>query len=60
MILKTVLDSLRHFITYLKDMNEYNPELYKSHLSSLYPLVNLKDDNDDFFSSFLGIKMKTR
>jgi hypothetical protein len=55
MILKTVLDSLRHFITYLKDMNENNPDIYKSHISSsLSPLVkSMKDDNDDFFASFL-------
>jgi len=55
MILKTLLDTLRHYIHFLK-----TPDAQPSILRSLLPLVNVKDDNDDFFAMFLGIKMKTR
>ena len=50
MILKTSLDILRHYIT----------QAEASQLSALAPLVNLKEDNEDFFTMFLGIKLKTR
>lgn len=50
MILKTYLDILRHYIT----------QAEVSHLGALSPLVNLKEDNEDFFAMFLGIKLKTR
>jgi hypothetical protein len=50
MILKTQLDLLRHYISQATD----------SHLAQLAPLVNLKDDNEDFFAMFLAIKLKTR
>jgi hypothetical protein len=56
MVLKSMLDILRHYVHYLKE----TPGCIKTHLANLYPLVNLKDDNDDFFASFLAIKMKTR
>jgi hypothetical protein len=49
MILKTQLDILRHYIS-----------ITASPLSGLSPLVNLKDDNEDFFAMFLAIKLKTR
>jgi hypothetical protein len=54
MVLKTVLDTIRHYVTYLKQVN------HASNFTSLHPLVNLKDENDDFFASFLAIKMKQR
>ena len=61
MVLKTMLDTLRHFISFLRAHQKENEHpLYQSNLSSLLPLINLKDDNDDFFASFLAIKMKTR
>jgi len=41
---------LRHLVVFKKE----------GLFHALAPLVNLKDDNDDFFASFLGIKMKTR
>ena len=59
MVLKTLLEAIRHFVAYLKIIN-HPVECYKSIFTSIQPLVNLKDDNDDFFASFLGIKMKTR
>ena len=52
MILKTQLDILRHFISQVESSS--------SNLASLSPLVNLKDDNEDFFAMFLAIKLKTR
>jgi hypothetical protein len=55
MVLKTLLDTLRHYIYFLKVTGSQG-----SMLLSLMPLVNVKDDNDDFFAMFLGIKMKTR
>lgn len=51
MILKTHLDLLRHYISSLAST---------SFLAPLSPLVNLKDDNEDFFAMFLAIKLKTR
>ncbi|TNV87999.1 hypothetical protein FGO68_gene14880 [Halteria grandinella] len=61
MVLKSVLDVLRHYISYLKNHEELlNGIGFKSSLTCLSPLVNLKDDNDDFFASFLAIKMKNR
>jgi hypothetical protein len=54
MILKTGLDVLRHYISYLKSIGS------RSNISSLACLVNLKDEQDDFFTTFLAIKMKTR
>lgn len=61
MVLKSVLDVLRHYISYLKNNEELlNGIGFKSSLTCLSPLVNLKDDNDDFFASFLAIKMKNR
>ncbi len=54
MILKTNLDVLRHYIGYLKLKESTNA------LVKLSCLINLKDDNEDFFSMFLAIKMKTR
>ena len=56
LVLNTILDTLRNLISYLKQ----HPTQHDSVLASLSPLVNLKDDNDDFFASFLSIKMKTR
>lgn len=50
MILKTYLVILRHYIT----------QVEASQLAALSPLVNLKEDNEDFFAMFLGIKLKTR
>jgi hypothetical protein len=50
MILKTNLEILRHYITLAEG----------SQLAILSPLVNLKEDNEDFFAMFLGIKLKTR
>jgi hypothetical protein len=55
--LKTQLEALRHFVLYLKEVDESR---FKTIFRSLTPLVNVKDDNDDFFACFLGIKMKTR
>jgi hypothetical protein len=55
MILKTVLDVLRHYINFIKTSNQNS-----SQLANLSPLVNIKDDNEDFFAMFLAIKMKTR
>ena len=55
MILKTLLDTLRHYINFLKTTDSQ-----ASILRSLFPLINVKDDNDDFFAMFLAIKMKTR
>jgi hypothetical protein len=57
MILKTLLDTLRHYINFLKTTTT---DSQPSPLRSLFPLVNVKDDNDDFFAMFLAIKMKTR
>ena len=55
MILKTLLDTMRHYINFLKATDSQ-----ASVLRCLFPLISVKDDNDDFFSMFLGIKMKTR
>jgi hypothetical protein len=57
MILKTLLDTLRHYINFLKTTTT---DSQPSSLRSLFPLINIKDDNDDFFAMFLAIKMKTR
>jgi hypothetical protein len=57
MILKTLLDTLRHYINFLKTTTT---DSQPSSLRSLFPLINVKDDNDDFFAMFLAIKMKTR
>jgi hypothetical protein len=51
MILKTQLDILRAYIGKSEG---------SSILSGLAPLINLKDDNEDFFAMFLAIKLKTR
>jgi len=56
LVLKTVLDSLRVLIMFMKETNSKS----QFNLSELAPIVNLKDDNDDFFHCFLGIKMKQR
>jgi hypothetical protein len=50
MILKTNLEILRNYITQAEG----------SQLAVLSPLINLKEDNEDFFAMFLGIKLKTR
>jgi len=55
MVLKTLLDTLRFYIHFLKVTDNQS-----SVLRQLSPLVNVKDENDDFLASFLGIKMKTR
>lgn len=61
MVLKSILDVLRHYISFLKSQCEELTALgFKPYLTCLAPLVNLKDDNDDFFASFLAIKMKNR
>lgn len=54
MVLKTILDTLRHYIAFVKAAGVNTP------ISALSIMVNLKDENDDFFSAFLAIKMKSR
>ena len=55
MVLKTLLDTLRFYINFLKVTDNQS-----SFLRCLSPLVNVKDENDDFFAMFLAIKMKSR
>jgi hypothetical protein len=55
MVLKTLLDTLRFYIHFLKVTDNQS-----SIIRQLSPMVNIKDENDDFFAMFLGIKMKTR
>jgi hypothetical protein len=58
MILKSFLDAIRHYIVFIRASSFEH--LKASQFAPLWPLVNLKDDNDDFFASFLAIKLKTR
>lgn len=56
LVLKSVLEGLRSLIVFAKEtgvQSQYG-------LSELFPLCNPSDDNDDFFSGFLGIKLKQR
>ena len=56
--LKTILDGLRHLIHFFKQSETIITSIYN--LDSLSSIINLKDDNDDFFTCFLAIKMKQR
>ena len=54
MVLKTMLETLRLLIPHFAIVQP------KNSLVSLLPLVNLKDDNEDFFMLFLSIKLRSR
>ena len=54
MVLKSVLGLFRSYIGFLKEQKS------SSILINLAPLINLKDENDDFFTLFTGIKLKSR
>lgn len=56
MILKTVLKCLRSLIMFVKETGVET----RHRLGDLAALCNSKDENEDFFECFLGIKLKQR
>lgn len=56
MVLKTVLKCLKSLIMFVWETGAAT----RHQLGNLAPLCNSKDENEDFFECFLGIKLKQR